>query len=45
MILAREQRCGDCGTTLERGSNAYAGVTARGIGSSYVCQGCLGDRQ
>jgi hypothetical protein len=41
MILAREQRCGSCGERLERGANAYAGVTARGIGARYLCESCL----
>ena len=44
MVLARPQVCGDCGERLERGANAYAGVTGNGIGGAYVCKDCLAER-
>jgi len=44
MVLAREQSCSDCGMSLAKGANAYAAVTSRGIGTSYVCEDCLSDR-
>ena len=44
MILARAQSCDSCGESLPKGTNAYAGVTAKGIGGNYVCQGCISDR-
>lgn len=44
LILARDRECDGCGARLARGSQAYAAVGPRGIGSRYVCEGCLHER-
>ena len=44
MILARVQSCDTCGESLPKGASAYAGVTAKGIGGNYVCEGCISDQ-
>jgi hypothetical protein len=44
MILARAQSCDSCGESLPKGTNAFAGVTAKGIGGHYVCEGCVSDQ-
>ena len=42
MLLARAQTCADCGAALPRGEQAFAAVTAGGIGTSFACPDCVG---
>lgn len=39
--LHRAQSCGACGTSIERGEQACAGVTARGVGGVFLCLACM----
>jgi hypothetical protein len=45
LILAQAQRCEACETEVARGSQAFAGVTARGLGASYRCASCVAELQ
>jgi hypothetical protein len=38
------QRCGRCDSPLERGQDAFAGVTARGVGGVFLCPTCMEER-
>jgi hypothetical protein len=39
--LNAAQRCASCDTSLERGREAFAGVTARGVGGVFFCPSCM----
>jgi hypothetical protein len=41
LVLARDQRCADCGSELARGAQAHAALTQSGVGSTFLCDGCL----
>ncbi len=44
LILNQPQVCGDCGRKLQRGDRGFAGATAGGLSSTYVCQDCIRER-
>lgn len=45
LFLAHSRSCGECGTRLERGVEAYGAVTARGLGETILCRLCVGARR
>lgn len=45
LILAQTQRCAACDSEVERGSQAFVGLTARGLGASYHCAACIAELQ
>ena len=45
LILARAGSCSDCAAPLARGARAYAGVTASGASSRFLCADCLDARR
>jgi hypothetical protein len=45
LILAQAQRCAACESEIARGSQAYIGMTARGLGASYQCAACIAELQ
>ena len=40
LVLARPQRCAQCGILMGRGDSAYASVTPKGVGASWRCEDC-----
>ena len=45
IILNRRGSCADCEEELERGERAYAGTTAEGISSIFLCRDCMDGRR
>lgn len=40
LVLNASQACAACGRALERGDEAYLGLTRAGAGTTYLCQDC-----
>jgi hypothetical protein len=40
LVLARPQRCAQCGILLGRGDPAFASVTPKGVGATWRCEDC-----
>ncbi len=45
LILNRPQRCADCDEPMERGQQAYFGLTATGAASTALCGDCMDTRR
>ncbi len=45
IILNRRGSCADCEEELARGQRAYAGTTAEGISSIFLCRDCMDGRR
>ncbi len=44
LILNRDERCRDCGSELDRGGEAYRGLSdQRGAGPVFLCAACVGE--